>query len=296
LFKRLKEVAEGRVDLLTVRSTEVSLIRTPLPTLYLVINDEMEVLTNTRERRAHYKTASPRLRKQVKKWETSAISTIKVASEEHPLEVVTGDIALILIIEGRKYLVSFFRDIDPIGWLVAGGCPRSRREFFDVKALALREGSEEILISDTNGRIYDLFPVNESLETNIQDWKLEKKKIIQLPAREVRPAEGHAQRLIVNFNDQETKIEDVNVTVDYEFASVAATWYFEAELPIKLNELRVFDGERLPDKTLINRPVQLTDKEGYQIAIFSRGLNILSGKAGKPKWISEGTGKRAVIP
>ncbi len=296
MFKKLKEVSEGRTDLLTVRSTNVWLSRRPESTIHIRIDEEMEALTTSKERGQHFKTASPWLRDQIGRWRGSDIAEIEVASKKYPLEVIAGDIALILVIEGEKYLVSFFRDIDPVGWLVAGGCPRSRKEFFTIKELAIREASEEILISDKEKRAYQLFPSREEMEDNIQALKLDIKEVIRLPARELAPPKGDAQDLIIVFEGREIKTEGVNVTVDHEVASVAVILYYEVELPIRLSELMIFDGERFPDKTPIHRPAQLTDKDGNQLAIFSRGHNILAAKSGKPKWISEGEERRAVLP
>ena len=267
----------------------------PEPTLCVAIDEEMEVLTSSRERRQHFSTVSPWLESQMKKWEKERPDSLLVGQQEQPLEIICGDTAVILNIEGRKYLVSFFRDIYPVGWLVAGGCPRSRKEILDVKSLAVREGSEEIIVGDIHNKIYQLFPSREEIEENIRILNLKVNEIVRLPAKEIPPARGDAQNLKIVFNGQETEIKGVNVTVDYEIASVAVTFYYEVELPITLDELRIFDGELLPDKTPLHRPVQLTDGNGNQVAIFSRGYNILATKSGKPEWISEGERQRAVI-
>ena len=296
MFKKLKEVAEGRTDLLTVRSTDVWLRRMPEPTLYVAIDEEMEALTSSRERRQHFSTVSPWLRSQMEKWEKEELDPIQVGSRAHPLEVVCGDVALILIIESKKFLVSFFRDIDPVGCLVAGGCPRSLKEFLDIGALAAREGSEEIVVADTYDRVYQMFPSKEEIEENCRVLNLNAKKIIRWPGKGVLPPKGDAQNLKMSFGGRETETRGGNITVDYEIASVSVTFYYEVAFPFPLDDLRIFDGELLPDKTLIHRPVQLTDENGNQVAIFSRGHNIFAGKGGKPKWISEGEKKRAVIP
>ena len=73
---------------------------------------------------------------------------------------------------------------------------------------------------------------------------------------------------------------------------MAITLYWEINLPIGLEELRIFDGEK-KERTgaLINRPIRLTTEDGVLAAIFSQGENILS--AG---WITEAEKGRAVIP
>ncbi|MFH1462736.1 MAG: hypothetical protein ABIG08_03535 [bacterium] len=296
MFKKLKEVAEGRTDLLTVRSTRVWLKRISEPSLCVEIDEEMEVLTNSRERRQHFHAASPWLKSQMEKWEKRGADSVRVGRQAQPLEVIAGDVALVLNIAGKRYLVSFFRDIDPVGWLVAGGCPRSLKEILDVKSLAIREGGEEIIIADQNDKIYQIFPLREELEENIRVLNLNVKEIVEAPAREIPPAEGDAQNLEVSFNGRETEIKRVNVNVDYEIASVAVTFYYEVELPVAFEELRIFDGELLPGRTPIHRAVQLTDENGNQVAIFSRGHNILAAGGGKPKWNTEDERKRAVIP
>lgn len=290
MFKKLKEVADGRVDLLTVRTTEAWLKREPAPTLYVNLNEEMAALTTSQERIEHFKTASEWLRCQIEKWKNPAVTEIRVASVEHPLEVVTGDIALTLAIEGKKYLVSFYRDISPIGWLIPGGCPRSREELFQPKTLAARECKEEALVSDTKGKIYDFYPSIAGIEESIPAWGLKPTEFVPLLPKEFPPIRGDAQNLIMRLGGREVKTKDVNVTIDPQTASVSITLYWEVTLPVKFEELRIFDGEKSPKGELINRTVRLTDQAGLPVAYFSRGDNIsLAG------WNSETTKERAII-
>ena len=292
MFKKLREIAEGRVDLLTVRTTEARLERNSMETiLQVIIDGDMEVLTTSKERKEHFETASSWLKEQLKRWNHPKISRVEVATFEHPLEVVTGDVAPILVIEGKKYLVSFYRDILPTGWLIPGGCPRVREELIRPRPLAVRECSEEVLISDTKGRVYNFFPSSTELEENIQAWGLKPTELVSLLPKELLSPGGDARNLVIMDGDQERWTRDVKVVVDTQIASVSITLYWEITLPIKFEELKIFDGEKFPDKTLINRPVQLTDESGSRIAIFSRGQNILA--AG---WISEGEKERAIIP
>jgi len=289
LFKKTGEVVEGRTEVLTVRSTNVWLERKPTPTIFIIIDDNMEALTSSKERHEHYLTASPWLTSQLKKWEQGEI-VVEIANPEHPLEVITGDVALTLVIEGEKYLVSFFRDIYPIGWLIPGGCPRTKKELLNPRVLASRECAEEVLIADKEGRIYNIFQSTTELEENIRDWKLNPQEIVAITPKEIPPQRGDAQRLVIEYDGQK-RFENINVTIQAEVAVAVATIYLEVTLPVKLEGLRLFDGERFPDKTLINRPIRLTNKEEKVKAIFSRGDNILSSG-----WCVQSAKKRMFIP
>ena len=295
MFKKLKEIAEGRTDLLTIRCTNVWLERNPEPTIFVEINDEMEVLTSSQERREHFKTASLWLAEQLARWKNSDVPRITVATQEYPLEVLTGDTALVLAIEGKRYLYSIYRDIYPKGWLVPGGCSRSREELLNPRILIARECVEEVLIGDTAGKIYNFSTsVNEVME-NIEAWQKERAliagEIVSLPAEELPLAKGAARNMIIRLNGQERKVENITVVIDATVASVATNTYLEVVLPIKLNELRLFDGEKLPNKVLLNRPVRLTDGQGDWSAIFSRGDNLFLAD-----WVTPATAEKAVIP
>ena len=295
MFKKLKEIAEGRTDLLTIRCTNVWLERNPEPTIFVEINDEMEVLTSSQERREHFKTASLWLAEQLARWKNSDVPRITVATQEYPLEVLTGDTALVLAIEGKRYLYSIYRDIYPKGWLVPGGCSRSREELLNPRILIARECVEEVLIGDTAGKIYNFSTsINEVME-NVEAWQKERAliagEIVSLPAEELPLAKGAARNMIIRLNGQERKVENITVVIDATVASVATNTYLEVVLPIKLNELRLFDGEKLPNKVLLNRPVRLTDGQGDWSAIFSRGDNLFLAD-----WVTPATAEKAVIP
>ncbi len=275
MFKKLGEIAEERVPLLTVRCTKAWLTKDPGPTLYVSISPEMEVLTSLRERNEHIKSASPRLKEALSIWEASCATSIEIASPEHPLEVITGDIVLTLILEGRKYLLSVFRDIPPIGWSTPGGCPRNLAELLDPKVLGRREGAEEVLIFDKEGKVYNPYPFKEETEKIVQLWKLAPKDWVSVPAKEL-PAKGrHTQCLVIDYGGQQKRIDDINITIDPDTATVFSTIYWEVNLPIKLEDLRLFDGELADDGTLLNRSIRLTDEEKNVAAIFSHGHNIL---------------------
>ncbi len=296
MFKKLKEIAEGRTDLLTIRCTNAWLERNPEPTIFLEINDEMETLTSSRERREHFKTASPWLAEQLVRWKNSDMSKITVATQKYPLEVLTGNTVLVLVIEGKRYFYSIYRDIYLKGWVILGGCPRSREELLNPRILIARECAEEVLIGDTVGKIYDFSTsVNEVME-NVDAWQKEgsliTKEIVSLSAEELPPAKGDAQNMIIKLNGQETKIENITVMINTTVASVGTNTYLEVVLPVKLNELRLFDGEKLPNKVLLNRLVRLTDEQGGWSALFSRGDNLFLAA----DWITPTIAEKAVIP
>lgn len=295
MFKKLKEIAEGRTDLLTIRCTNTRLERNPEPTIFVEINDEMEVLTSSRERREHSKTASSWLIEQLAKWKNSDMPRITLATQEYPLEVLTGDTALVLVIEGKRYLYSIYRDIYPKGWLMPGGCSRSREELLNPRILIARECIEEVLIGDTGGKIYNFSTSVNEVMKSVEDWQKERAlkagEVVLLSAKELPPAKGDAQNMIIRLNGRETKIENITVMIDTTIASVATNTYLEVVLPIRLNELRLFDGEKLPNKVLLNRPVRLTDEQGDWSALFSRGDNLFLAD-----WITPATAEKAVIP
>ncbi|MCX6764332.1 MAG: hypothetical protein NTU58_01355 [Candidatus Nealsonbacteria bacterium] len=294
MFKKLKEIAEGRTDLLTIRCSNAWLERNPEPTIFVELNDEMEVLISSRDRREHFKTASPWLAEQLEKWRNSDVQKITVATKEYPLEIFAGDTALILVIEGKRYLYSAHRDIYPKGWLLPGGCSRSREELLNPRILMSRECAEEVLITDQEGKIYNFSnSINEMME-NVKAWQKEGSltpgNMIPLSVKELSLAKGDVRNIVIRLNGQESKIENIAVTIDAKIAEVSTCIYLEAVLPIKLNELRLFDGEKLPDKTLLNRPIKLTDEQGDCPALFSRGNNLfISG------WVTPATAEKAFV-
>lgn len=298
MFKKLKEIAEGRIDLLTVRCTNAWLEKKPEPTLFVEINDEMEVLITSRDRKEHFKAAaSPWLAERLERFKKSDISEIKLATKKHPLEVFTGDTSLVLVIEGKKYLCSIYRDIYPKGWLVPGGCSRSREELFNPKILISRECGEEILITDQKGTIYPFSSSISEMAENVRSWQKEGSlsltagSIFPLSAKELSLAKSDAQNIVIRINGREEKIENISVMIDTEVSSASACVCLEAVLPIKFSELRLFDGEKSPDKNLLNRPIRLTDEKDDCKAIFSRGNNLFIAD-----WVTLATAKKAFIP
>ncbi|MFH1401481.1 MAG: hypothetical protein ABIG40_00760 [Parcubacteria group bacterium] len=301
MFKKLNEVAEGSTDVFTIRGTKVWLKRCPQPTVIVEISNNPEVLTSSRERREHFATASPWLAEQLKTWEFPQISEIEIARPGNPLEVLCGNVGLILVIEGRKYLYSVYRDIFPKGWLLPGGCSHLCREIMNPREVAFRESREEILVADKSDRVYRLvLPNSKGLDNelmeNIDSWQKEralptKVDVVDLKTKELLPIVGHARNLIVRINGQENLTQNVSVVIDSEIAILEVNCYLEVSLPIDLHQLRLFDCERLPNGNLLNRPTRLTDVNGNVAAEFSRGDNIT-----RASWITPAMEYSASIP
>lgn len=289
----MAEFVEERGDrLLTIRVTEAWLVKEPVETLYVELNENLEVLTSSGERKKHFETASSDwFQKQLEEWSKPEITKVRIADPDHPLEAITADVCLTLRIEGKEYIVNIFRDIYPKGWLIPGGCPRNLEEVFNPRVTAGREMCEEVLIGDTRGRAYSFCPSRVELMENIQSWNLTPAKIVPLSTEELYPKRGDAQNLILRMGDRETRTENINVTIDPQTASIPVTLYWRISLPIKLSELQIFDGEkREKDRSLINRAVRITDKGGSVAAIFVSGQNILLAD-----WVTQKTRER-VIP
>ncbi|MFA6436831.1 MAG: hypothetical protein WC242_01780 [Candidatus Paceibacterota bacterium] len=307
-FKQLSEVTGQRVDLLTVRTTNASVFQNQL---VVHLNPDPEVLTTSRERREHGQSDNHEwLKSQIKKVESSSsIAIINVADQDHPLEVVTGDVCVVLVVEGKRYIVSLLRDIWPVGWLSPGGCPRSFIELLNIVAVAEREACEELIIADTDINIYVLdSPQNVARHKEIlrilglYEHKQKFHFLCTAQVRELSPYPGHANRLtIYQGGEQLCDIGNLNLSIDPVTASVAATLYWEIELPIPLSKLRLFDGELLPDGSLLGRPVRLTQKialaeapsndKDEVAALFYRGINVLN-----TSWLSPTMASRIVDP
>ncbi len=292
-FKRLNEFVEGRTgQFLTARTTKAWLEKSESKkTLYVVLKKDSEILTTSKERREHFENVDREwFEKQLKKWNKKRTKRIEIATPEHPLEVVTGDTCPILKIEGERYVLSFYRDIVPQGWLIPGGCPRNFQELLNPKITARREFCEEVLIGDIQGRVYSFYSLDK-LKENCKSWKLEPTEIKPIFDRELSLEKGHASDLVMKMGSKRKRTENISIIIDAEIASVSATIYWEGKPRIKLSDLRIFDGEKLKDGSLLNRPVRLTNvKDESLAAIFVHGQNILSAD-----WITPTTEKRATI-
>ncbi len=293
-FKRLNEFIEGRTgQFLTAKTTKAWLEKFgQKKTLHVVLKNDSEILTTSKERKKHFENVDREwFEKQLKKWNREKTKRIEIATPDHPLEVITGDTCPVLKIEGERYILSFYRDITPQGWLIPGGCPRNFQELLNPKIVAQREFCEEVLIGDIQGKVYYFHSISDELKENFESWRLEPTEIKPLFGRELSLEKGHANNLDIRIGDKGEKTKDISIFVDSEIASVSATVYWEGKLRIKLSDLRLFDGERLKDGSLLNRPVRLTNiRDESLAAIFVHGQNILSAR-----WITTATEKRATI-
>jgi len=183
-LKELKNL-EGKLNFCTARATEAWLqkkAKKERAVLYVELDGNTEFITNGRERREHFRSIdSAWLEKQLKK----DSKDIRIADLDHPLEVISGDVCLILKIEGEKYILSQYRDIEPIGWLIPGGLPKNLEELCYPIDVATREVREEVLIADTSGRVYTLGEQTEQLTRNIKLWDLSPSEIVPLSKKNI---------------------------------------------------------------------------------------------------------------
>ncbi len=291
-FKRLNEVVEKQDSVLMPLTTEAWLTKETKKTLSVALDKDSEVFTNYKEGIEYRETSSDWFKNQLDLWNKpeSNETKVRIATPEHPLVIVVGDICLILVIEGKKYLVSSYRDIPFEGWVIPGGCPRNIGEVFNPRLIAAREAREELLIGDVKGNFFSLGSSKVELEENLQKWNLKPREIISLCPQELFLGKGDAEIFVIEMPGRKTRTENVNVIVDPDHIAVFVTLYWQINLPIKLSELRLFDGEKKGDGSLLNREVRLTNKNGETSAIFSYGQNIFSAD-----WNSLVTKKRIPI-
>lgn len=276
---KLAEFSPEGERLLTVLCTDAVLDG---DVLTVRLSDEDEVCTSSKERKNHFAQVDA-------EWFKKALSTeggpaTPIATPDHPLEILTADVSPILVFpNGKELLLSFFRDIEPVGWLAPGGCPRNLLEILDPQALAVREAAEEILLGTLQG---DVFLVPAGLENPWEVWGLKPRIFIMLSVSTGAAATATASKLLVEWQSQRHETAG-SFTIDPSIGSLALTVYWRIRVPVSLSELRIWDGERLPTGPL-NRPARLTDQTGNVVAIFSGGHNILSAS-----WITEEAGRRA---
>ena len=294
MFKKLKDI-DGNFDVLTVRCTNAELERRDGHTLFSMnISEEMEVLISSKERREHRRQFSPWLDKQLQLWNEQKSHTlkIKVATKDHPLEVITGDTGLFLNIEGIRYRYSTFRDIEPIGWIIPGGCPRSKAELFDPRNLSDRECAEEALIADCNGNVYNFSKFTDAVNKNIDDWQkkgINFGDIISVPVKELTPYQFDADVIIIKTDNTEKEINGLYVDINQISMTASANRYLEVVLPIKFGELRLFDGERGLNNSLLNRPIRLQDAKENTKAMFWSGFSLMPNNWSGPKMSKKAT-------
>ncbi|TRZ83488.1 hypothetical protein D4R86_00645 [bacterium] len=303
-FKRLGEVINQETDVLTLRTTNAYLRSDELQSNEIVIriDQDPEVLTSSKERREHGQNSdSAWFEKQLEIWKEAQENHVIVATPDHPLEVITCDVCPILLIDGKRYIASFLRDIWPVGWLIPGGCPSSFRELLIPRRVAFRELQEELIILDNKNVAYSFGASEETLLKILKSYRITPKSIIRTRIQDIPPFPGHAGNLRIMEREKEMlSIGNINATIDPYTASVAITLYCEIEIPVPLSELRLFDGEFIGHSdTLVNRAVRLTKKiaipevgeKDEVVAIFVSGNNVLS-----TKWISPAIASRAIDP
>ena len=290
---------------LTVRARQAWVSRKN-KTLYVKLDWDSEILTSSKERQQHFASVS-------RSWFDSALleldrgtNFVQIASCDQPLEVITGDVCLILVLEEKEYIVSHYRDIPPIGWVIPGGCPKSFEELFHPRIVATREACDEVLMLDAKGVVYVLgraVGIGTSVLANFDAWGLKPTRIVRADVYErifecARARD--ADHIMFLVDNEEIPVENVAVTIDPQIGSVTVTLYWRIYLPIRLCELRLFDGERLEDGALLNRPIRLAPVQGGDpVAIFQSGEQLPQSQWKtewmEADWVTEGTRKQVTF-
>lgn len=296
-FKTLGEVlSKGEVarGLFTVRAKMASLQR-PRDKRVLIVDlmDNDEVITSLRERREHFKMVSDSsvwLEKQLTWWR-DGIPSVSVATPHQPLEVITGDACPLLVINEEEYVPSILRDIPPVGWLLPGGCPENLEELLHPDRVALREAREELLVGDIMGCGYSFHSDEKEVRAGLAAIGVEPTEIKMISVERPEPNIGDADELVMRWRDNVVRTT-APIFVDPEIASTAATLYLRLYVPVNnLEELRLFDGEVLPNGTALRRPVRLLKKDGSFAALYMNG-NYMPVTGG---WITETTGRQSAF-
>jgi len=287
-FKKLKEVTGKDVKILTIRATEVYLEKTPVKTLFAVIKDDSEVLTNSSERKKHFefsKNYSEWFKERLEEFNDPKTKKVRIANSEYPLELLTGDSYPILVMQEKLYFVQIYRDIYPKGWLMPGGCPKNMHEILNPKLTIDRELSEEVIVLDKDNTYYGL-AINisdqeEQIQKNLKSWRLKPKATKKVLPVIIKPSYCTAERIDIAYRKTKARTNNVVVGIDCDVGSISVGTYLRYDLPIRLQDIRIFDGEK-SGKTLLNRPVRLMKVQSMSTpavslaAIFSRGDNIFS--------------------
>jgi hypothetical protein len=290
---------KGKIPFITIRAEKACVVKGPSSsTLYVKLDENLEVLTTSGERTKHFKEASGWLDGQLESLKDPSVSEVAVATPQHRLEVITGDVVPILSIGGKGYLVNYYRDIPPLGWLFPGGCSQNIDEILNPKLTACREGGEEVIVRNTrNGEFYSLFPTTKGLEAGIRRWGFEPKRIVFLPGEEIFfPDRGDAQNLVIVTPDgKEFKTENIYVSIDPETASVAATMFWKVHIPCDISDLMILDGEfNEKSGSLIRRAARLTPLKGdISLTFFPDGFPLDIQKVSAAGWMSRAKEKIA---
>lgn len=287
-LKTLGEVLGATTDLLTVRVRDAKLHRGRLS---VSITRDDEVLTTSRERRQHFQSAdSEWLQYQV---ELSKNQEAAIADSDHPVEFITGGVCPILKLEDGEFVVSVLRDIYPTGFLIPGGCPASIVELLDPRIAAEREVTEELFLGDKQGTAFSI-GTQDLLKRGLRDWGIAIKKIIPAPQIDTHVAlmSGDAQSLEINTSIAgNARLDNTTLFLDHEVASLQLVLYWRIHLPLRVPDLRMWDGERLPDGTLLRRLMRLTALGGHTEAFFMNG-NFVPPHGG---WLSDTMERQAVL-
>jgi len=309
-LRKLKEAKGLEGDqLLTVRARQSWLSRDKGGTLYVKLDWDDEIHTSSGERRQHFESVDQEwFHSALEEWNKGAAIT-QIATLEHPLEVATGDACLVLdfVTDRKQYVVSFYRDIMPMGWVTPGGCPSDFKELFHPKRVAAREACEELFLVHKGGLVYvpkysDLKQPLKVVLNNADAWGVDASMISEFDVEEFEFARGvnaDARNIVFQIDDYEVRTENTVVTIDPDLGSVSVVLYSKIKLDVSLSEIRLFDGEALPDGTLLNRPVRLTPVGSDEAAaVFSNGQDVLGedwiGELGS-KWITEAKRKQVAI-
>lgn len=300
-FKRLDE---EKIDkFLTVRTTEAHLKiekkeGREIKTLEAIIEKNAEVMTTSSERDKHRGSMGDEkerwFKKKLEQFEDPENKDdVTIADPDHPLEIFTGDVSLLLEIENKKYYLFICRDINPRGWLIPGGCPENRNQLLDPKSVAERECGEEVGILDKKRKIfYFLYLPKKKWKENYRNWlklinkkEIKPKEITKLKPDELSSEKGNAQNLFIKMGDKENT-ENVNVYINPKDASVYIILYRKVVFrDAKISDLVFFDME-------LNRPVRLFTEEDIKNrklphGIFVYGQDILSVGFSNPEIINQ---------
>ena len=293
-FKRLSEVSESEVSLLTARSRCVLLQNGEL---VIELEDDPEVLTSSKERRLHAETTdSVWIEKQLARYLETG-ETARIACADVALEVLTADTCVVLASEGKMYTVSFLRDIDPVGWLIPGGCPSFYQEIFEPVRIAKREMAEELIIMDKDGIAYSLGLSESAMINVLKKYQVSPRQVQSLKYSPCSPPQCLSTQVhLKRPGHNDVLIDNINATIDPMVGSVAITTYVEIDLPFPIKQLRLFDGEILPDGQILNRAVRLRNMRQDSlvettIAYFVSGNNLMT-----QGWINECMANRAKHP
>ncbi len=273
-FKRMSEAMEKRWSLFWVITHNAELVEKDGKSSFIVdAGENPYILTTPRDFKEYMKNLSLRWYfNQMELWACPDIKRVKIATSIHPLAVAAGDTCFILVIEGREYIVAFYRDISKKGWLIPGGSPGNLEELLNLRQVAWREGCEEVIIMDTKtGTVYSFGSPEERLRDIMGNgYGIKISSVSQIRAEEAPLIKGNAQRFVINVGGRKAIRNNYNVTVDPEIPDVSVTFYRHIYLPIPLSRVMVLDGETNGEGKPIDRFIRLS-QEKKVIRVFRTG-------------------------